>query len=187
MMMNPKWIMGLVLGGASAVTAAVLWCANKVNKMTQKIGVALNDLSDASVKDIQEVLVERSVEKAASRRVDSFARDAENKAVNEMRAQITKAAKEAVESAEGEIVAAVKKEIVDQVAAIDHQALRKEVKKEAKEKAMSKLEDLLNEVQEDFSADLTHVKNIHKAMTDAWMSPEKKNEGKGVTFTIGNN
>lgn len=181
--MNKNLVVGLVIGGTSAAASGLVWLGSKIERLVKKIGMSLDELAKSESNDISEALIERSVERAAQRRVDAFARDVDAKAMSEMKSEIRKEAKKAVESAFEDAKNAVEHEIASQVAALDHQALRKAVIEDAKRATMQKLDGSLDDILKGFSDDLDRVKKIHTSIAEALS--RDKDPGRELTFRVG--
>ena len=165
--MNKNLITGIVMTGSAIGMGLIGWFGRKLSKLTNKVGMAVNDLASAEVNDIRQELIERSVEKAARQEVKKYAHDAGQEAVNGIRKEVKDQVKRAVDDAFDQVKASVEKEVSEQVANLDHHALRKDITEQAKKKVLEKLDGSLDDILKDFSDDLNRVKKIHTSIADA--------------------
>lgn len=180
--MYEKMIVGAVAAASAAVVGVAGYFGRKMHKLTKKIGMTVDDMAKAEEKDIQQELIERSVQKAADREVNKFAREAASEALSSVRGEVKAQVKKAVTEAFDDMKTAVEGEITAQIATMDHKALQKDVTEQAKKKILEKFDGSLDDILSDFSDNLDRVKKIHDRLADALMG-EKKN-GKEIRLNI---
>ena len=73
--MTAKMMIGLFGLGAGAVTVGCGYLANKVRKLTKKVGMTMDAMTEADQKEIEKSMIERCVERAAKQEVKRYAQD----------------------------------------------------------------------------------------------------------------
>ena len=177
--MTEKMISGVIAVAAVAVVGAAGYVGRKLTKLTKKIGMSMDELTDATKQDIQDSLIEGAVQKAANHEVSRYAREAASEALRSVRGEVKVQVKKTVEDTFTDLEKAVKDEVTAQVAAIDHKALQKDVTEEAKKKILEKFDGNLDDLLKDFSDNLDRVKKIYTSISDT-LSERKSCTGRTI-------
>lgn len=139
---------GLAICGAGYIFNSL----HKINKITSKFDMTLNDLADKTEIEIKQEIVERAMEDAADQEARKAARIAVDTVRNDIHREIQKEVSKSVDDSFKSIEGDVKKEIQKQVGSINIERLRRDVvdeaKKDAIEKFNSDMEDILNKYNE---------------------------------------
>ena len=182
MFLNDHTVKAILAGGAVAVTAGAAYLGRKLSKLTKKVGMSIEDLAKAESKDIHQEIIERSVEKAAKQEVRRYAQDGANDALRTVKLEVQSQVKAAVNEAFDQLKASVEAEITAQVAAIDHQALKRDVTEQAKKKIIEKFDGNLDDILRDFSDNLSRVKKIYSSISETL---SERGSGKEISFKVG--
>lgn len=204
--MKEKMIVAFIGFGAAAVTAGCGYLAHKVRKLTKKLGMTMKELEEAEAKDIQKELIEKSVQKAADREVNHYAKAAADEALAGIKKEVNSQVEKAVDSALDRIEKDVSDVISDQVAKIDEHALQKRVTEQAEKKILNKFDHALDGKVDEFedklddkmasfktkidglidsaSESIGLIKNVHNGIAKA-LSYEKNDSGKEIKFSVG--
>lgn len=179
MKMNNKNLFGAVVGLAGL--AYGMYCQHKMNKVVEKVGIAISDLDTSITIDVPKKIVDTAIEKAVDREVSSLA----DKAAISVSAEITSNMKEQVKVAIGtkfdNISEQVAVELSDQVSKIDKDALADKVSKKAEQKVLSKLDKVLDESASTFNKELKSMAKVYSSVaypTNRYGLP------KSIYFTI---
>lgn len=180
--MTEKAIKIIVVGAGAGITAGAAYLGRKLHNLAKKVGMAVEDLAKAEKGDIQQELIEKSVERAARQEVKRYAADAANEALNSIRSEVKAQVKKTVDETFSELKAAVQDEVTSQVANIDHRALQKDVTEQAKKKILEKFDGNLDDILKDFSDNLDRVKKIYTSISDTL---SERDTGKEIRFKVG--
>lgn len=150
----------------------------RMNKVANKLDLALEELEEKTQVEIKESVVDAAVEKKAQ----EVAEKAVKKAVTIITADIESSAKKEIkkavdvnyESIESQVKDKIKSEIKD----LNIEKTRQEVIKEAKEAAAKKFETDLDTVLEKYNANLDKVTNIYSSIA------QKMNPSSNTSFTF---
>lgn len=102
-------------------------------------------------------------------------------AVNQVRHDIQKEVKTAVDSAYADLRGKVEREISDQIGNIDISSIKRDVIKKAGEKAAEKFESDLEDILEKYNSDLNNVSKIYNSIAKSISS---RDDSKEMTFRI---
>lgn len=180
--MNKNLITGIVVTSSAIGMGLIGWFGRKLSKLTKKVGMAVDDMAKTEAKDIQQELIERSVEKAAKQEVRKYAEQASNEALQSVKSEVKMQVRKSVDEAFDDLKKSVEDEIADQVANIDHHALQKDIVDKAKKKILEKFDGSLDDVLKDFQDDLNRVKKIHTSISDILMD---RDNDKGLRIRLG--
>lgn len=180
--MTQKTMMYLAGGGVAVVTCACGYLGHKLNKLAKKVGMSVDELANAESRDIREEMIQRSIDKAAGREVRKYTQEAVDETLRGIKAEVKKQVKAAMDDSFSELKGAVEEEIAKQAAAIDHQALKKDVTEKAKAKILEKFDGNLDDILKDFSDNLDRVKKIYTSISDTL---SERDSGKEIRFKVG--
>ena len=205
--MNEKLIVACVGFGAAALTAGCGYLANKVRKLTKKLDMTVKELEDTEAKDISKELIEKSVQKAADREVNRYAKAAADESLASIKKEVNCQVEKAVDSALDRIEKDVSDEISDQVAKIDEHALQKRVTEQAEKKILNKFDHALEEKVDEFedklndkmngfktkidgligtaSDSINLIKEVHDRVAGALSYEKNRDSGKEIKFSLG--
>jgi len=152
-------------------------------QITKKVGLATKGLKDASVKDIQQGIVEQAVKDAAEECVVEHVRRVKNDIMGEAKSQICREVQDAVRAAK----AVTEKEVLDRISLeasrIDMADLKKSARDKAEEKILDKFDGNLEDLLSKFNDNLSNVQKIYGGIADAITKTKEKDNG--IKFTIG--
>jgi hypothetical protein len=125
--------------------------------------------------DVPDELVDLAVKRAVDRETNLVVRRATCDIVDSTKRDIQKEVKSSVENVYSDIRASVSKEISYQVANLDINKMKSEVKEKAKELVLEKFDGNLNSLLEDFNQSLSNVSKIYESIAES-MSKKKDSD-----------
>lgn len=152
-------------------------------KVAKKIDTAAGNLKAASVKEIQDGIVEKAVKSAADEKVAAYMRGLHNQVMDEANTELSKAAKKAVEDASAEVKVKVGEKISEEAAKIDISELKKSARDKAEAKILEKFDGNLEDLLEKFNDNLGNIQKIYGGIADAISKTNEQN--KCFKFTLG--
>ena len=155
---------------------------SKLNKISEKIDLSIDELANNTPVDISESLVERATEKAVAYEVKKAVAKATDITVTELKRDIHNHVNEAVESEYASIKSTVLTEVTNEVAKIDVNRVRADIEKAAKEAVLEKLDTNMDNILENFNEQLKNTTKIYNSIANA-MSPVQT--VKPTVLTIG--
>ena len=159
-----------------------LYVTNKMNKLAGKIGKTIDELSKDIKVEVNDGLVQQSLDRAVEREVGTTVKHAAASITLEIRDDIRKEVKSKVESAYSNIKTDVTKEVERQVGNIDISDIRKEIVEKGKQAAVEKLNGSLDDICDKFNNDLHNVSKIYESIANR-MTGNTRNE-KEMVFKI---
>lgn len=176
-----KYILWAAAGSIAALFGfgGMIYEAVKAHKFAKKVGMAVDEMKDATKTDIQEAIIERAVQDAAEREIARYVRLAGKEAMDRTKDQIRKRVKAEVEKSFGDISESVAREVSRQVSNIDRVALQRKIEEQAKQQIMEKFNGSLDNILGDFNQNLENTKKIYQSIADSISKPKT-----GATFTI---
>lgn len=152
-------------------------------KVAKKVGLSVDELSKVSKDSIKEALVERAVECAAERSVETYIQRVKNDVMAEARDKIGVEVKKAVEASE----AVTQKEVLDKISLeaskIDMAELKKSARDKAEEKILEKFDGNLEDLLQKFNENLSNVQKIYGGIADAISKGQERD--KSIKFSLG--
>ena len=178
-----KVVMAFGAAFGTALLAALGIDIYEHHKVSKKIDVATGNLKTASVKEIQDGIVESAVKAAADDKVASYMRGLHNQVMDDANSELTKAAKKAVDDASIEIKTKVGDKISELASKIDISELEKSARDKAEAKILEKFDGNLDDLLVKFNDNLSNVQKIYGGIADAISKGQE--QSKGLKFTIG--
>lgn len=170
-------IIGLVIGGASI--AYNIYLHGKINVAGKNLDASIENLADRTPVDISDQIIEQAVRRAVDREVSIAIRNASDATIAGIRKDIEREVRVAVTDSYTDIRKSVGDEISKQVANLNIDKLKNEVKDKAKDLVIEKFEGNLDTMLEDFNKNLENVSKIYGSIAE---SMTKKQE---TVFKIG--
>ena len=171
----------LVAGGAVAGSVAFIY--HKVDKIAKMLNKSVADLSRDIHVDVDEAMVGAAVKYAVDSTVDRVVNNAARSAALEVSTDIRRQVRTKVEEAYKTIETDVSKEISIQVArTVDMDDLKRDVISEAKKAVIAKFDGKLDDLLNDFNANLQNISKIYSSIAG---SISKTNESGKMVFTVG--
>lgn len=178
-----KIIMGLGALMATALTAALGIDIYEHRQIAKKVGVSVKDLKEASVKEIQQGIVESAVKEAAEDKVGVYIHTVRDDIIGDARNSLDREARKAVSEAEDLIRKEVEDKISKEASKIDMNELKKSARDKAEAKILEKFDGNLEDLLEKFNDNLGNIQKIYGGIADAISKGQEQN--KGLKFTIG--
>lgn len=181
-MRNEENLVGSVLFilGVAALGYA-MHVTSKMNKLCAKLDLSVDELSESIDISMPDAIVKEAVDRAADRAAYKAVQSATVTAVNQVRHDIQKEVKTAVDSAYADLRGKVEREISDQIGNIDISSIKRDVIKKAGEKAAEKFESDLEDILEKYNSDLNNVSKIYNSIAKSISS---RDDSKEMTFRI---
>lgn len=167
---------------ATAFTVALGIDIREHNKVLKKIGIATEDIKQASAKEIKESIIEEAVKEAATAKVGSYVNSANSAIMANARTELEAEVKKAVNNASVEVKNKVAEKVTEEVAKIDITDLKKSARDKAEAKILEKFDGNLEDLLAKFNENLSNIQKIYGGIADAI---SKGKEDKGLKFTIG--
>lgn len=160
-------VMGFVgLGVGLVGVGYALATRSKMNKISEKIDLAIEELADKTPVNISESLVERATEKAVAYEVKQAVTKATDATIAELKRDIHKHVSDAVESEYSNIKDTVLKEVSNEVAKIDVTRVRTDIEKSAKAAVLDKLDTSMDDILENFNEQLKNTSKIYTSIAN---------------------
>lgn len=152
-MRNEENLVGSVLFilGVAALGYA-MHVTSKMNKLCAKLDLSVDELSESIDISMPDAIVKEAVDRAADRAAYKAVQSATVTAVNQVRHDIQKEVKTAVDNAYADLRGKVEREISDQIGNIDISSIKRDVIKKAGEKAAEKFESDLEDILEKYNS-----------------------------------
>ena len=147
--------------GLIAVTGAFsiyLW--KKIETIENTVGVAIDKVTDKTVVNISDAIIETAVQRAVNRELQSVI----NSVNRRLYADITREVRESVDTSYSEIKSAVSDEVAKQVKNIDIRNIEREAVAKAKDAIAEKFDNKLDGLLEEFNDNLTNVSKIYSSI-----------------------
>ena len=154
------------IGGAITLFS-VLYAAytqEKMNKVSRKLDVALDNLAESTIVDVQESMIEEAVQVAVNRATHAAVKEATKQVVSDIKSDMHRQIKTAVDISYSELKKTISDDMVKQAANIDMRELKDEVTNKAKEKVLEKFDDSLDSILEKYNRDLDNVGKIYRSI-----------------------
>lgn len=149
---------------------------SKMNKIGEKLDIAIEELAGKTPVDIPDSMIERATEKAVAVEVKNAVSKATDVVIKEVKRDIHKQVSDAIESEYSSIKESVLEEVTEEVAKIDVKRVRSDVEKAAKEAVLDKLDTSMDGILENFNDQLKNTSRIYNSIADT-MTKYKSNEG----------
>ena len=177
---NVVGLLGLTVGMIGIGYA--LSTQSKMNKISEKIDLSIEEMAAKTPVDISESLVERATEQAVAYEVKQAVNKAMDITIAEIKRDIHKQVSEAVESEYSTLKTTVLKEVSDEAAKIDINRVRADIEKSAKEAVLDKLDTNMDNILENFNEQLKNTTKIYNSIANT-MAPVQT--VKPTVLTIG--
>lgn len=149
----------LLLAGASAIYAYAI--SKKSKKISERLNVAIDNLSDNIDVDISPAVVREATEKAIDRAVDFEVKKASSLVIDSVNDRIRTDVKEAIDRAYPEVSDGVKDRLERSLNDVDISKLKDEVAEKAAEKASDKFDSALQNIFDDFNRKIKKLSSIY--------------------------
>lgn len=183
--MFEKVFMKVAVGVAAAIAAGLGWDIHQHRKLAEKIDVATKDLKNATVADIQEGLVKKAVQDAATEKVSGYVTKVNAEVLAEARTRLGDEARKAVKESAEKIHDEVSERISTEASLLDMTALKKAVREKAEAKVLDKFDGNLEDLLSKFNNDLNHVTKIYGSIADMVSRNNTKSNDGGLKLTLG--
>lgn len=171
--MSKNFIDGSTLFGVFGCVVGILGIGyaigtnSKLSKISERLGLAIDDIADNTEIDIPEEVVSKAVDQAvqtqAKRAVERATTETIFSLKNDVRSEVRKAIDEEYENLKSSVL----KEITTSAAKIDISRVRRDVEEAAKEAALEKFDDNLDDILEKFNDNLSNTSKIYSSIREA--------------------
>lgn len=167
-----------MIGGAIGLIGIgyALGTHSKMAKISEKLELSIDDLANKTPVDISDSLIERATEQAVAREVKDAVGKVTDAALKDVKRDIHKQVSDAIESEYSDIKGEVLEEVKNEVAKIDVKRVRADVEKAAKEAVLEKLDTNMDDILENFNAQLNSTSRIYNSIADT-MGKYRSSEG----------
>lgn len=167
----------IIFGGVITVVAVgcALYTRSKINGMNKLLKVAINDASNKIPVNVSDIIVDQAISRAVDREVTKAARTAAILVADDIRYDLKKEVRNAINTSYVDIKGCVSDEIAKQVSNININKLRDEVAVKAKELIVEKLDSNMDSILEDYNKNLSNVSKIYSSIAES-MTPKKAAE-----------
>lgn len=149
---------GFGLIAATGAFSIYLW--KKIETIENTVGVAIDKVTDKTVVNISDAIIETAVQRAVNRELQSVI----NSVNRRLYADITREVRESVDTSYSEIKSAVSDEVAKQVKNIDIRNIEREAVAKAKDAIAEKFDNKLDGLLEEFNDNLTNVSKIYSSI-----------------------
>lgn len=149
----------LCAAGASAIYALVV--SSKTKKVTERLNMAIDNLSDSIDVDISQEVVREATEKAVDKAVDMEVKKAITWVGNDVDRRIKTDVKAAIDRVYPEVSEGVRERLERSLEDVDISMLKDEVAKKAAEKASEKFDSTLSNIFDDFNRKIKKLSEIY--------------------------
>lgn len=118
----------------------------ELTKVANKLGKTIEDLTDGTEVEISDSIVKKAVDEAVKREANEQVKAATQRAIIEVKLDISSRIKEEVDNAYSDLRAKVQEELDRQVSDLDIRTIKKEIVEQASRKAKYEFDDKLKEV-----------------------------------------
>lgn len=163
---NRAW---LIFTGTLAFVgvATGIYCHHQMRKTYRMIGTAVNNISDTTVIDIRDEIINTAVEKAASHQAGLVVKKAIKDIEDDLTKQTQKQIREAVKTQYDKLSKMVSDTIAKEVSNIDGDEITEEVTEKAKEILVEKFNSKLDDLVDDYQRNLDNVGRIYQSVASA--------------------
>lgn len=180
-----KVLLPIGIGVGTAVVTLAGVAVHKLDKLSKKFDKSVSELEDSTVKDIQQTVVQKAVENAASTQVKDYLRDVHSVVMANARTELQKEAKAAVSDAKTVIQDQVTSKVSEEAAKIDIAEMRKEVREKAEEKVLGKFDDNLQDIMDRFAGNLSATYKTYSNFAEMMSKLNKNSDDGKARITIG--
>lgn len=173
---------GITVGTAAVALGSVV--LYKISNFAKRFDKSVAELSKSTVDDIQRVVVQDAVDKAAKNSVNDYMRDMNRVVLSEAQRELQKEAAKAVDEARKDIQSRVTDEVSSEVSRIDIDEMRREVRQKAEQKVLSKFNDDLQDVADKFGQSLRGVGNIYSTVANDIRKAVMRDDGREVKLSL---
>lgn len=169
----------LVLTGVSV--AAAIYCHRKLKFGIRLMNKAAESISDITVVDVQQSMIDRAIDAAVHCKVASAVGRATRMCEDEIIADTRKKVSGAVQQSYGKISKAVTDAIAKEAAKIDQSAIMETATEKAKELLLERFDGKLDGLMTDYQRNLDNVGKIYQSIASSMANKA----GKDVTLKLG--
>lgn len=156
--------------GFLAIVAGIAYTAYlhlRIKETNEVINASIDDVSKDMHVDISQAVIDRAIDKAVDREVNKAVRQISYEVTENMRKEIKTQVRASVNDAYSDIRKSVSKQIADDVARLDMDELKREVREQAKDAVLEKFNENLDSMLQDVNQNLTNVSKIYSSIADS--------------------
>lgn len=125
-------IFGIIVGVAGAIVAGVV--TKKNNDISKKIGKSIDALDKSTVVQVQQSIIDRATTNAVERQVGGAVKKAIDQVSSQIRSDMDSMIRKDVDCVYNDLKADVKERVSEEIASLDYDKMREEIKQMAKDK-----------------------------------------------------
>ncbi|MBQ8707865.1 MAG: hypothetical protein IJ523_07250 [Succinivibrionaceae bacterium] len=169
----------IVLSGASVVTA--VYCHSQMRKSVKLLNKAADSVSELTVVDVQQGIIDRAINNAANREVGRAVNRAMRMMEDGIASETQKRVRNAVQQSQGKLQKAVTDAIAKEAAKVDKDDIMEEATERAKEMLLERFDGKLDGLMSDYQRNLDNVGKIYQSIASSMADKA----GKDVTLKLG--
>ena len=125
-------IFGIIVGVAGAIVTGVV--TKKNNDISKKIGKSIDALDKSTVVQVQQSIIDRATTNAVERQVGGAVKKAIDQVSSQIRSDMDSMIRKDVDCVYSDLKADVKERVAEEIASLDYDKMREEIKQMAKDK-----------------------------------------------------
>lgn len=168
-----------VLTGVSVIAA--VYCHKQMKKTFRLVNKAADNVADLTVVDVQQGIIDRAINNAASREVGRAVNHAVRIVEDDILNETQKRVRGAVQQSQGKIQKAVTDAIAREAAKVDQSAIMEDATQKAKEMLLERFDGKLDGLMSDYQRNLDNVGKIYQSIASSMADKA----GKDVTLKVG--
>jgi len=139
---NEVGIVGIVVGVVGTVYG--IWREKKSNDLAKKLDTTLSSLEGKARVDISQDVVNKAVKNAVERHANAAAKKAADETADLIRSDMDSMIRKDVDRVYSDLKEGVQERVAEEIAAIDYDEFRDEIKQMAKDKVFDEVRDAMN-------------------------------------------
>jgi hypothetical protein len=164
---------GLIFGAVGMALSTYLYFQFKTINST--VDISIQDLSNKTKVDVEKSIVDKAIQRAVDREVAYQVQHVSQSTVNKIATDLSIQVKRAVNASYSDIQSSVSDEMSKQIAKIDMNELKNDVRTKAKQAILDKFDGSLDDVLSDFNENLKSVTKIYQSIASS-MNPKQEKE-----------
>jgi len=165
-------IVGIIIGAASIGYS--YYIHRKVDKTNDIIEKSVDEISKNMNITVSDEMINRALDKAVNKEVIKAVNTVSYDITENMRRDIRGQVKTAVADSYTNIRESVSKEVSRNVATLDMELLKKQVREDAKKAVLDKFDDNLDSLLKDFNQNLNNAYNMYSKMADSMVKSQQE-------------
>lgn len=125
-------IFGIIVGVAGAIVAGVV--TKKNNDISKKIGKSIDTLDKSTVVQVQQSIIDKATTNAVERQVGGAVKKAIDQVSSQIRSDMDSMIRKDVDCVYNDLKVDVKERVAEEIASLDYDKMREEIKQMAKDK-----------------------------------------------------